>query len=142
MSLPSDIVAATVTEADALDLGSPEPIAGAVVASSVDPVKLIKLEMILTGVTFEEALRDATAGYRRSVDDERWLVGIRPTLTAALAAVPENDVSATAERWAATEEWLLDRGTAAALTPLLASLSELARSAQASGRRLFLLMGM
>jgi hypothetical protein len=140
MSGLSDIVAATREEADAIDLASPEPLADAVLANSVDPVKLGQLEGILTGATFTEILGDITAGYRRSVDDETWLVGIRPQLVDALAAFGSTQASDLAARWASTDEWRLDGGTAQDLEPLVSALIRLAGEARVAGRDLYLLM--
>ena len=139
MSGLSDIVAATREEADAIDLASPEPLAGGIHANAIDPVKLASLETILTGATFDEILSDMTAGYRRSDDDEVWLVGIRPRLVDALAAFGglPNELSA---RWALTPEWRLDRGTAENLAPLVAALIRLAGEATVDGRNLYLRM--
>jgi hypothetical protein len=136
----SDIVAATRDEADAIDLASPEPLAGAIVTNAVDPVKLAKLEGILTGATFEEMLSDIVGGYRRTVDDETWLVGVRPQLVDALASLGGTPPSDLATRWAATDEWRLDGGTAENLRPLVSALTRLAAEARDTGRELYLRM--
>jgi hypothetical protein len=136
----SDVVTATRDEADMIDLSSPEPLAGALLANGLDPVKLARLEGLLTGATFDELLGDLTGGYRRTVDNETWLVGVRRQLTDALASADVAGARDLAAGWAATDEWRLDRGSAASLEPIVARLISLAGEARGSGRELYLRM--
>jgi len=139
-SVLSDVVSVTREGADSIDLSSPGPLAGALLANGLDPVKLARLEGLLTGVTFDELLADLTGGYRRTIDNEAWLVGVRPPLTDALATADRARAGEIASRWAATAEWRLDRGSAELLEPIVARLIGLAGEARASGRELYLRM--
>lgn len=58
-----------------------------------------------------------------------------------MSASPE-DIDRIGVKWAATEEWILDRGTPQTIIPYLAAIAELAREARTQGQGLYVWMSL
>jgi hypothetical protein len=141
MAVLTEFFVTTADHAAALALPGPyEREVSAVLAQSIDPVKVASLYKLATG------LDELVDSVHEPVDVDRpdgpWLVVLRDEVTAAIAGLSDDRLSAVSDSWAATEEWHRDGASAGLLVPIVRELRDLARQAQPPSRRLYLWMSL
>ena len=113
-------------------------------SKGIDPIKLFTLSQILHGRSVDDV--DACAGFMndavlgQSSDEGPWVYLIPPGLQAAIASLDDQARESVAEKWAATEEFVLDRWHAADVEEYLNDLIAHARKATEAGKSLLLWM--
>lgn len=140
MSALSDLVVAAVGDAERIARAeAPAEEFGGIDIKGIDSVKFGTLHSILTGRSFE----DLSSAYEPIVtvsDDGPWVFRIPPDLVSRLATLVGKDKQNAVSAWAATEELVLDRWTAADVAQAFDEIASLAREAQEGGQALFLWM--
>jgi hypothetical protein len=131
-------VATTEQAADAASSGPYGHEVPAMLAKSIDPVKVATLLRIIRG------LADVDLNVADPVDVDRpegpWLDVIHDEVTTAIAHLADDRISAVGTAWATTEEW---HGAAASeLIPMVRELRDLARQAHPPSHRLYLWMSL
>jgi hypothetical protein len=119
-----------------LDRG-PAGVFPAVQGGRADPVKILQLQCLLDGSTFEERLEDLDALLLCGGDEGPWIASVPEIITRTLARASPEQLVDVASRWASTEEWMADGGTAENLMPWLRQIAVLATQAEDSGRKLY-----
>ncbi len=137
MGILTDFFIATPDElANLEDASSPAQQLQGILAKRVDQVKIAKLDGILRGVPFTDSLRSLEL-IKEASEDGPWTTTIPPQLTAALAALTDDQAVLTAQQWATAEEFAADLWTPADVADFLSQLRALARSAVATRREMY-----
>lgn len=102
----------------------------AVRADGVDPVKVAKLDEILTGMPgrLPEFIKDDQCA-------KTLVAQMAPRVVERLAHLTAGEAAEAAQRWAQTKEWVRDQASPGELKGLLEGLSGLARQAESDERR-------
>jgi hypothetical protein len=108
----------------------------AVFGKDVDTVKIATLNRLIIDPAGELRL-DIDEPVNVDQPDGPWLFVMRDEVTAAIGGLADDQISAAAQNWAATEEWLRDLGDSANLAPFLGDLRDLARRADPPVLRLY-----
>ncbi len=143
MSILTDFFIADTAEVqggDAEHLRAAFPI---VYSARADPVKLARLENILTeaGDVLDPDALDATL-VKSFGDQGPWVCEVRPSLVAALAGLSVHDVPRVAADWAGSPEWQLDGTNAKLLLSFLEELAKLAARGTAEAKPMFVLVSL
>jgi hypothetical protein len=122
-------------------LGGPSRASLDVVAlKNIDPVVcMAQLEAIMAGCSYEEARQRPRSGQLLSSPEGEGacVVSVSETLCELLAVATGDDLARAAELWSQTQELRSIRADAETVAGVMADLAGLARSAQASNRRLY-----
>lgn len=139
MGLLSDLFITTPPELQSLDIRqSPAQSLPSVRARRIEVVKLVQLQCIMDGSSFNDHLNSLGDMIVRSAsDDGRWVVLVPNALTRALAEADRSQLEEMGRLWASTEEWLLDGGREEEIISLIKEIATLARKAVAGGQNLY-----
>ena len=138
MSVITDFFVATLDEVlQKMPLTGPLSLYPTVEGNRVDGVKVIQLQCILDGSSFDDHLSELDTLIIRGGDDEPLVVCVPDVIVQALAGASKQRLAHIATAWAATDEWQRDGGTAENLRPWLEEIAILANWAQIEGRSLF-----
>jgi hypothetical protein len=148
MGVLSDIIVADPSEAAAINAAEGAHLEQwpCLESRDIDPVKLGTLWQVLSGGSPDDV--DAVSAYMMdTVLDQPtpsgpWVFLVPEPLTAALAALGDAAQAPVAERWAATEEFVLDRWQVDDVRDYLRELVARARAARESGKSLLLWMSL
>ena len=140
MGALSDLVTAADGDAERIARAeSPAEEFGGIDIKGIDSIKFGTLHSILTGRSFE----DLSSEYEPVVtvsDDGPWVFRIPPDLVTRLATLAGEAKQHAVSKWAATEEFALERWTATDVAQAFDEIASLARRAQEGGQALFLWM--
>jgi hypothetical protein len=143
MSILTEFFVATPAQALELAGSGPEGMGlPALLATSIDPVRLSALHEVLTGAA--DGSEDDVLGPEVGPvgADGPWLLPFLPGAVAALAAIPDEDLDEIARGWGATED-MEDLGVDPVdLREITTSLRDLARAAGRDGHGLYLWMSL
>lgn len=114
---------------------------GGIDAKGVDQVKLATLWSLLTRRSFDEVFGDFETLHEES-DEGPWVVRVPPPLARVLADLDDATAAEIVPKWAATEEFLLDRWDAGDVGKFLDELRSLARDAESKGKGLLMWMSL
>jgi hypothetical protein len=108
-----------------------------------DPIKLVQLHCSISGMAFAEAstLLDSML-IREASKNGPWIFLLPGMVEGWLMSASPEDIDRIGVKWAATEEWILDRGTPQTIIPYLAAIAELAREARTQGQGLYVWMSL
>jgi len=141
MSLLSDFFVATPAAMQAFAAEqSPVNSFPTLQAGAVEAVKLVTLQCIIDGSSFEEHADKLDALIVRSADEDEgpWVLTVPDVVVAALAQANEKQIAQYGSAWAATEEWELDGVEPDEIIDLLKQLAPLARLAAQEGKKMYL----
>lgn len=113
---------------------------GGVDVKGLDTVKLYKLHMQLTGVSYD----DAMAAFQTTCDSDEgpWVTPLPDALVKRLATLDEERGDAVAGRWSRAEEFALDGWDRSDVAAVLECLCTLARKARGKGHLVVLWMSL
>jgi hypothetical protein len=142
MGVLSDLVVARAEDAERIGRAvAPASEFGGIDIKGIDSVKFGTLHSILTGRSFEVLLAEYQPVV--SVSDEGpWVFRIPSDLVTRLAAVSGEEERAAVSRWAATDEFVLDRWPVGEVAQAFDAIASLARKAESTGDALFLWMSL
>jgi hypothetical protein len=142
MGVLSDLVVAPARDAERIGRAqTPAAEFDGIDIKGIDSVKFGTLHSILSGRSFKELLPEYEPVV--SVSDEGpWVFQIPSDLVTRLATLEGEDKRVAVSKWAATEEFALDRWPADEVAKAFDGIASLARKAQGSGRSLFLWMSL
>jgi hypothetical protein len=142
MGILSDLVVAPAADAERIGRAQvPAKEFGGIDIKGIDSVKFGMLHSILTGRSFEELLPEYQPVVTVS-DEGPWVFQIPSDLVARLAALAGEDKRAAVSKWAATEEFALDRWPASEVAQAFEGIASLARQAVGADHSLFLWMSL
>jgi hypothetical protein len=136
MGILTDFFVADAAQALALAVDGPGSEVPAVMAKSVDSVKLATLYRLVTGG--HPVIDEVEAPIATDLEDGPWLTVISDRVTVALGQLPDHRIDEVADAWTATDEWRADRAAREDIRVLLRDLRDLARQAEPPARRLYL----
>ncbi len=97
-----------------------------------------KLELVLTGRTFDEVLRDPTGGVTAFKDGgERLIVAVTSSLQDALASLGDSQIAAVATTWARPDDFFGTTTNQEVAERALRALIDLVRAGRADGESLY-----
>jgi len=138
MGVLNDLVVAASGDAERIARAeSPAADFGGIDIKGIDSVKFGMLHSILTGRSFEDLLPEYEPVVSVS-DDGPWVFRLPSDFVARLATLAGDDKQAVVSKWAATEEFVLDRWTASDVAEAFDDIALLARKADDAGHSLFL----
>jgi hypothetical protein len=148
MGILSDIIIAEPAEAAAINAAGGAHLQHwpCLASKGIDCIKLWTLSQILAGRPLDDI--DAVARFMinsvldRTSDDGPWVFLIPEQLQRAIAATSEDGEEDIAAKWAATEEFILDRWQPADVEEYLHDLIAHTRKACAAGKSLLLWMSL
>jgi hypothetical protein len=148
MGVLSDIIIADRNEAAAINAADGAHLKrwACLQSKGIDTIKLGTLYQIVHDRSlddmgfFAKFMQDAVLDQRS--DEGPWVFLIPEELTSAVAALDEAKAEAVTEKWAATEEFVLDRWQSADVEEYLQDLVAHARKAREAGKSLLLWMSL
>lgn len=142
MGVLSDLVVAPAGDAERIGRAlAPASEFDGVDIKGIDSVKFGKLHSILTGRSFEELLPEYEPVLMVS-DQGPWVFRIPSDLVTRLAALAGEEKQIAVSKWAATEEFALDRWPANEVAKAFDGIASLAKKAEGVGHSLFLWMSL
>ena len=140
MGVLSDLVVAAAGDAERIGRSqSPAAEFGGIDIKGIDSVKLGTLHAILTGRSFKDLLPEYQPVIAVS-DEGPWVFRIPSDLVTRLTSLAGDDKQVALAKWAATEEFELDRWSTTAVAETFDEIVSLARKAEEVGHALFLWM--
>ena len=144
MSILSDIIVADRNEAASINaaLGAHSKGWSCLASNGIDTIKLGTLSQILGGRPVDDV--DAVSTFMvddvldQASEDGPWVFLIPAELQTALAILGEDKADSVAEKWASTEEFVLDRWQKEDVGEYLRDLVAHARKARDAGKSLLL----
>jgi hypothetical protein len=146
VSILTDFFVAAEAEIASIVDGGPAGHLPTVEENGVDPIKLATLNGIATGRDYSvdggfDQLSEEVEEVTSKGDEGPWVFAVPAALVAALRSAGAQRLAMIADKWAATEEWMMDGVPAEDVRPLLHDLADLARSAEPP-KRLYLWMSL
>ncbi len=148
MDVLSDIIIADRTEAAAINAAGSAHLKQwpCLESKGIDTIKLGTLSQILNNRSVDDVNAVATfmadAVVDQKSDDGPWVYFVPEQLQVAIASLDEDAQESVAEKWAATEEFTLDRWQPADVEEYLHDLVAHARKASGAGKSLLLWMSL
>lgn len=140
MGVLSDLVVAPGGDAERIGRAlSPAAKFDGIDIKGIDSVKFGMLHSILTGRSFEDLLPEYDPVVTVS-EEGPWVFRLPADLVARLATLSDEEQRVAVRKWAATEEFALDRWPATEVASAFDRIASLARKAEAAGHSLFLWM--
>jgi hypothetical protein len=132
MGLISDFFVATQTELADMDASaSPAALFPSVQAKRVEVVKLVQLQCLLDGSTFDQHLNNLDSFFVKTVsDDGPWVLLVPQVIIERLALAEPEMLSQIGTAWAKTDEWIADQARPAEIIELITQIAALARRAK------------
>ena len=129
MPVLSDFFVAPLDEVLGFDAKrSPESLFPSIRAKGVEIVKLVQLQCIVEGSTFDDHLADLDSLFLRTeAESGPWVLTVPKTLQQSLATASEAELENIGQRWAATDEWIRDSGNPHEVAQLVREVAGLAR---------------